>query len=189
MWARYVASVTSNFLWPYGLQPARLLCPWDSPGKNTGVVYHSLLQGIFLTQGQNQGLLHCRRILDYLSHQGKPGKSVGKSRFMLEKPDKHTLARWSTPASTVTSRIMAWITDTICWEGPFVSTVSSFLKTHHPGLFIRKTPDKPPLRNITENFQQAFCKTVRVIKNKNFWETVLAKRFLRGWMGQLTVMW
>ena len=34
-----------------GLQPARLLCPWDSPSKNTGVSCHALLQGIFLTQG------------------------------------------------------------------------------------------------------------------------------------------
>ena len=33
--------------------PARLLCPWDSPGKNTGVGCHFLLQGIFLTQGSN----------------------------------------------------------------------------------------------------------------------------------------
>ena len=47
----------------YGLQPARLLCPWDSPGKNTGVGYHSLLQGIFLTQGSNPCLLLCRQIL------------------------------------------------------------------------------------------------------------------------------
>ena len=36
-------------------------------GKNTGVGYHSLLQGIFPTQGWNQGLLHCKRILDHLS--------------------------------------------------------------------------------------------------------------------------
>ena len=34
----------SNSLWPYGPQPARLLCPWDSPGKNTGVGGHALLQ-------------------------------------------------------------------------------------------------------------------------------------------------
>ena len=32
---------------PHGLYPARLLCPWNSPGKNTGVSCHSLLQGIF----------------------------------------------------------------------------------------------------------------------------------------------
>ena len=43
-----------------GLQPAGLLCPWDSPGRNTGVGCHALLQGtlIFSTQGSNPGLLH-----------------------------------------------------------------------------------------------------------------------------------
>ena len=46
---------------PQGLQPARLLCPWNSPGKNTGVGCHSLLQGIFLTQGLNLGLPHWRQ--------------------------------------------------------------------------------------------------------------------------------
>ena len=45
-----------------GLQPARLLCPWDFPGKNTGVGCHFLLQGIFPTQELNLGLLHCRQI-------------------------------------------------------------------------------------------------------------------------------
>ena len=38
-------------------------CPWDSPGKDTGAGCHALLQGIFLTQGSNPGLLHCRWIL------------------------------------------------------------------------------------------------------------------------------
>ena len=45
-------------------------CPWDSPGKNNGVSCHSLLQGIFPTEGLNLGLLHCRQILYHLSHQG-----------------------------------------------------------------------------------------------------------------------
>ena len=49
--------------------PARLLCPWDSPGKNTGVGCHCLLQGMFPTQGSNPGLPHCGQILYYLSHQ------------------------------------------------------------------------------------------------------------------------
>ena len=35
----------SNSLWPHGLEPTRLLCPWNSPGKNTGVGCHALLQG------------------------------------------------------------------------------------------------------------------------------------------------
>ena len=48
-------SVMSNSLWSHGLSPTRLLCPWDSPGKNTGVGCHFLLQGIFLTEGSNQG--------------------------------------------------------------------------------------------------------------------------------------
>ena len=37
-------------LQPYGLQPTKLLFPWYSPGKNTGVGCYTLLQGIFLTQ-------------------------------------------------------------------------------------------------------------------------------------------
>ena len=58
-----VTSVVSNSVQPYGLQPARLLCPWDSLGKNTGVDCHALLQGTFPTQELNPGLLHCRQIL------------------------------------------------------------------------------------------------------------------------------
>ena len=49
-----------------------LLCLWDSLGKNTGVGIHFLLQGNFLTQGSNPGLLHCRQVLYCLSHQGSP---------------------------------------------------------------------------------------------------------------------
>ena len=39
-----VDSVVSNSVQPYGLQPIRLLCPWDSPGKNTGVGFCACLQ-------------------------------------------------------------------------------------------------------------------------------------------------
>ena len=54
------------------LCPTRLLCPWSSPDKNTGVGCLSLLQGIFPTQGSNLGLPHCRQTLYPLSHQGSP---------------------------------------------------------------------------------------------------------------------
>ena len=40
------SSVLSDTLQPQGLQPASRLCPWDFPGKNTGVGSHSLFQGI-----------------------------------------------------------------------------------------------------------------------------------------------
>ena len=59
-------------LQPQGLEPARLLCPWDSPGKNIEVGCHALLQDIFLTQGLNLGLLHCKQILYHLSYRGVP---------------------------------------------------------------------------------------------------------------------
>ena len=61
----------SDSLWLHGLGPARLLCTWNSPGKNTGVGSHSLLQGIFPTQRSNLDLLHCRWTLQSES-PGKP---------------------------------------------------------------------------------------------------------------------
>ena len=61
--------VTSASLWPHGLLPVRLLCPWDSPVKNTRVGCHSLFQGIFSTQGSNPGLLHGKHFLYHLNHQ------------------------------------------------------------------------------------------------------------------------
>ena len=59
--ACWVTSVISDSLQPYGptlwTVAARLLCPWDSLGKNTGVGCHFLLQGIFPIQGSNSCLL------------------------------------------------------------------------------------------------------------------------------------
>ena len=60
--------------------PTRLFCPWESPGKNTGVGCHSLLQGIFLTQGLNPGLLRCRQIIYHLRHQESPRRVKGKEK-------------------------------------------------------------------------------------------------------------
>ena len=51
-------SVVSYSLSPHGLWTTRLLSPWGSPGKNTGVDCHFLLQGIVPTQGSNLHLLH-----------------------------------------------------------------------------------------------------------------------------------
>ena len=69
---KWSLSVKSNSLRPHGLQPTRLLHPWDFPGKNTGVGFHFLLQEIFLTQGLNPSLPHCRQMFYSLSHQGSP---------------------------------------------------------------------------------------------------------------------
>ena len=64
-------------------QPARLLCPWDSPGKNTGVGCHALLQGICPIQGSNLGPLHCRQILYRLRYQGSPEHRLTESNISL----------------------------------------------------------------------------------------------------------
>ena len=52
----------------------------DSPGKNTGVGSHALLQGIFPTQGSNLGLLYCRQVQCSLSHQASPVIRTAHSR-------------------------------------------------------------------------------------------------------------
>ena len=83
-------SVTYDSLGPHGLWSTRLLCPWNFPGKNTGVGCHFLLQGIFSTQGSNTcllSLLHYRWILYHwvtgqaltlsiYSHKSSPNSSI-----------------------------------------------------------------------------------------------------------------
>ena len=62
---------------------------WDSPGKNSGVASHSLLQRIFSTQGLNPGLPHYRQISYYLNHQGSPMshcKEHGKGEGCVGEP-------------------------------------------------------------------------------------------------------
>ena len=57
----YVLSCVQLFATPGTIQPARLLCPWNFPGKNIAEGCHFLLQGIFLTQGSNLHLFHLLR--------------------------------------------------------------------------------------------------------------------------------
>ena len=70
-------SVVSNSLRPHGLKPARVLCPWDFPGKNTGVGCHALLQGVFPTQGLNPRLLCLLRWQVGSLPVAPPGKPQG----------------------------------------------------------------------------------------------------------------
>ena len=72
------------------------LCPWDFPGKNTGVCCHFLLQEIFPTQGLNPGLPHCRQTLYPL-------------RSLTEFPEFRFLTPWA----------VIFINSTPCWpHGP-----------------------------------------------------------------------
>ena len=78
-------SVMSDSLQPYGPQPARLLCPWDSPGKSSGVGCHLLLPGVSPAQGVNP---HLQRLLPWqadslpLHHLGSP-RYLCKAEFHL----------------------------------------------------------------------------------------------------------
>ena len=63
----------------------------DSPGKNTRVGCHTLLQGIFPTQESDPGIWHCRRILYFLSHQRSPLSDL--LEFKLDIKDEHIQRR------------------------------------------------------------------------------------------------
>ena len=67
-------------LWPHGLQPARLLCPWDSPGKNTGVGCHFLFQGNLPDPGIKPAL---QADSFQLCHLGSSNITLSYSKFML----------------------------------------------------------------------------------------------------------
>ena len=65
----------------------------DSPGKNTGVGCHALLQGIFPTQGSNPGLLHCQEGFLSLVPPGKPHKFFLELHRSLQQSTFHSLGK------------------------------------------------------------------------------------------------
>ena len=90
-------SVVSDSLQPHGLHPTRLLCPWDSPDKNTGVGCHAFLQGVFLTNSITLLSLHFFKSVEtnytqnsslVNSHQTGPLKCTQKSQ---QKKSRHQL--------------------------------------------------------------------------------------------------
>ena len=103
-----------NSLWPYRLEPTRLFCPWDSPGKNTRVGYHALLQWIFPTQGSNLHLLHLLRWQAsplLLVPPGKPIRSINQRLLIsfITTLLSETSPQWvsiSLPSSSVLIRIL-----------------------------------------------------------------------------------
>ena len=86
-----VASVVFSSLRPYGLCPARLLCPWDSPGKNNGEGCHALLQGIFLTQRLNMHRLHLLHWRVNSLPLAPTGKPTSLTRFI---PSLSHFSKW-----------------------------------------------------------------------------------------------
>ena len=87
--ARAQSLSVSDSLQPHGLQPTVFLCPWDSPGKNTGVGCHFLLQGIFPTQELNTCLM---RFLHWqpnsLPPPGKPSNGTRQKKAQITRPER-----------------------------------------------------------------------------------------------------
>ena len=87
-------SVVSDTVKRYGLEPTRLFCQWNSPGKNVGMGCHALLQGIFLTQGSNPYLfclLHWQACSLPPAHLEGPANALGECPFVVGKRIKANL--------------------------------------------------------------------------------------------------
>ena len=82
----HVCLAVCNSLPPHGLQPTRLLCPWDFPGKNTGVGCHFLLQGIFPTQGSLKSIYRFNAISRKLSSFWRNSKLILKFLWKCKEP-------------------------------------------------------------------------------------------------------
>ena len=93
---------------PHGLQPARLFCPWDFPGKNTGVGCHFLLQGIVPTQGSSLCLLHWQVDSLPLNHREAHLKNEVKSLSRVQLLATSWAVACQTPPSLGFSRQEYW---------------------------------------------------------------------------------
>ena len=95
-------SVVTNSLQPHGLGPTRLFCPWDFPGKNTGLGCHFHLQGIFPTQGSNPHLLcllHWQADSLPFESPVKPPNRINAWRWQGSNPGPHTCKACALPVS------------------------------------------------------------------------------------------
>ena len=132
----YLGSVTQSCptLRPHGLQPARLLCPWDFPGRKAGVGCHFLLQGLFLTQRSDPGLLCFLRWQVGSLPLSQPGSPAGSLReYRHISPHSHTftsnlLGLCCSPSSGCVPTHLASIPDAahsiFIWkECPFVTSM------------------------------------------------------------------
>ena len=86
----HMCSIMSNSLRPLRLQINRLLCSWNFAGKNTGTGSHFLLQGIFLTQGLNTGLLHIQADSLLFELRGEPKCALVACKSPALKPRTST---------------------------------------------------------------------------------------------------
>ena len=133
-----------SFAFPW-IVARQVICPWDFPGKNTGVGCHFLLQGIFLTQGSNLHLLHCLAGSISLSHQGSPRIEYQFSSVQFLSPVRLFATPWTaahqaslsinnsqSPLKLMSIESVMPSNHLILWPSPSSST---FSLSQHQGLF------------------------------------------------------
>ena len=125
----------SNSLRTHGLKPARLLYPWNSPGKNTGVGCHFFIQEIFPTRGLNLSLLHCltfRKLGSWHLVPSLQGKQMGKQWKQCQ-----TLFFWAPKSLQMVTAAMK-LRDAYSLEGSYDQPRQHIKKQRH--YFANKGP-------------------------------------------------
>ena len=124
----------SESLWPIELEPTRLLCPRDSPGRNTGVCYHFLFQGIFPTQGSNPCplcLLHWQAGSPTLVPPGKPNVQVKCPSHALFRNSGKLAPVVCTCLPSTLSEFLHWTEGAFPWWSPECAHAWGEESTHH----------------------------------------------------------
>ena len=136
MHACQVSSVVSDSLRPYGLYPAGLLCPWDSPGENTRVGFRTLPQGNFLTEHMSPEAPALQAGSLPLSHQGSQAQFLA-----ISLPALSTSSMWCHPSS---SRLFSSWSQDISQEVQPQSPISSQPAEERP-LGSLRSPSEGPI--------------------------------------------
>ena len=137
----------------------------DSPGKNTGVGCHGLLQGIFPTQGSNPGLPHCMWILYCLSH-GKPKNTGVGNLYLFQGIFQIQELNWD---SYIASRFFtSWATREVQWSSRIR------VKQPDPALLLSNP------RVLSESLHHSDSAFLSVNSDNNTYTAFLIKLYLRS---------
>ena len=122
----------------------QVLCPQNFPGKNIGVCSYSFLKGLFLTQGSNPGLPHCRQILYHLNHQGRHSIQCYTVKYTKAQPLAEDAHMWQSMPNTWTN--LTWLD---MWMHACISECSKLKGLYvgdvlySPTRFIAPSPTSP----------------------------------------------
>ena len=138
-----------------------ILCPWDFPGKKTGVGSYFFLQGIFLTQALNLCSLHWQADSLPVSHLVESMERERKKKEKLNKAKLHRMFKFESTVRSHNDSSWPWYNMMPAhhfWGLPH--------KTHSTDLIMRKTSEKSQWRNVLQDIYSAILKSAKLIKNR-----------------------